>query len=117
MFKTNIKEIKSIIDDFGKELISQESVINSLSSVINEEQLKWFKDNLFKGTVAKISYESVRSELVHDFSTSNLTFSETRFDGKPVPDINFDLLYPALMNIFCRLKEISLKTNKMYWEQ
>ena len=117
LFNTNITQIETIIDGFGKELIPQEVVFESLSSVINKDQLNWLKDNLFKGTMAAISYERVRSELVHDISTSNLTFNETRFDGKPVPDMNFKLLYPALMNIFRRLKEISLKTNKWYWEE
>ena len=117
LFKANITRIEPIIDGFGKELILQKVVSDSLSPVITEDQVNWLNDNLFKGTMAAISYERVRSELVHDISTSNLTFSETTFHGKPVPDINFELLYPALMNIFRRLKEISLKTNKWCWEQ
>lgn len=112
LFKANITQIKPIIDGFGKELILQEVVFDSLSPVITKDQVNWLNDNLFKGTMAAISYERVRSDLVHDISTSNLTFNETIFDGKPVPDMNFELLYPALMNIFHSLKEISLKTNK-----
>ena len=117
LFQTNFTQIETIIAGFGKELIRQKVVFDSLSPVITKDQLNWLNDNLFKGTMAAISYERVRSELVHDISTSNLTFNETKFDGNPVPDMNFELLYPALMNIFRGLKEISLKTNKWYWEQ
>jgi hypothetical protein len=117
LFRTTFSKIEQLIDGFGKELISKKVVVERLSSVITKDQLNWLNDNLFKGTMAAISYERVRSELVHDISTSNLTFSETIYYGKPVPDLNFELLYPALLNIFSRLKEISLKTNTWYWEQ
>ncbi len=117
LFKTNIDRICSIIDDFGKELNPQQIVTDKLSTVLTDEQMNWLNDNLFKGTMAAISYDRVRSGLVHDISTSNLTFSETTFDGKPVPDINFELMYPALMKIFDSLKKISVKTNTWYWEQ
>ncbi len=73
--------------------------------------MTWLQDNLFKGTIAAISYELIRSELVHDISAGNITFSETQFKGHPVPDLNFELLYPALWTIFHRLENKSLKTN------
>lgn len=113
-FKANFSKIELIIDDFGNELILQKVVVEKLSSVINKDQLDWLNCNLFKGTIAAISYERVRSELVHDISTSNLTFSQTILNGKPVPDINFNLLYTALLNIFRRQKEISLRTNTFF---
>lgn len=117
LFKGTFIHIEQIIDAFGNELIRQEIVIEKLSPVINKKQLDWLNDNLFRGTMAVISYERVRSELVHDISTPNLTFDETIFDGKPVPDINFELLYQALINIFRSLKDISLKITKWHWEQ
>jgi len=111
LFKPNIDQIDSIVDGFGKELIPQQEVIDRLAPVVTEKQVTWLNDNLFKGTMATIYYDRVRSDLVHDISTSNLTFSKTTFDGKPVPDMNFELLYPALMNIFDSIKEMSLRTN------
>jgi len=116
LFKQNITQIDPIIDNFGKELVLQKVVSDQLSPVINEDQVNWLNDNLFKGTMAAISYERVRSDLVHDISTSNLTFDETTWEGNSVPDMNFGLLYPALLNIFQNLKESSLKSNKWYWE-
>jgi hypothetical protein len=117
LFRANIDQIAPIVDGFGKELIPRQEVFDSLAPVVTEDQMNWLNDNVFKGTMAAISYDRVRSDLVHAISTSKLTFSETTFDGKPVPDMNFELLYPALMKIFDRLKEMSLKTNTWYWEQ
>lgn len=117
LFKTHINQINPIVDRFGKELIPHQDVIDCLTPVITEEQKDWLHANFFKGTMAAISYEKVRSDLVHDISTLNLTFSETTIDGKTVPDMNFELLYPALMKIFNNLKEISLTANTWYWEQ
>jgi len=117
LFKPDISAIEPIIEGFEKELVSQEVVTDSLLPVINKDQAKWLQDNIFKVTMANISYEFVRSELVHDISAENVTFSKTTIEGDPVPDLNFELLYPALWNIFHLLKGKSLETNTWYWEQ
>ena len=100
LFNANFSQIEPIIDRFGNTLIQQKVVADKLLPVITAEQLNWLNDNIFKGTIAAISYERVRSKLVHDISTSNFTFSATEYAGKPVPDLNFSLLYPALSNIW-----------------
>ncbi len=84
---------------------------------MTKDQTAWLRDNLFKGTIAAISYELVRSKLVHDIEAADVTFNETTINGNPVPDLNFELLYPALLNIFLRLKDKSLEANIWYWEQ
>ena len=60
LFKANIDQIDPIIDGFGKELIPQKGVSDSLAHVVTGEQMKWLNDNLFKGTMAAISYDRVR---------------------------------------------------------
>lgn len=117
LFKANLSKIESVIDGFGMELVLQEVVVDTLAPVITDDQASWLQDNLFKGTIAAISYELVRSELVHDISAASITFSETTIKGNPVPDLTFELLYPALWAIFHRLKTKSLETNTWYWEQ
>ena len=116
LFKANLSKLESLIDGFGMELVLQEVVVDTLAPVITDDQASWLEDNLFKGTIAAISYELVRSELVHDISAASITFSETTIKGNPVPDLNFELLYPALWTIFHRLKTQSLETNAWYWE-
>jgi hypothetical protein len=116
-FKHNFSAIEPIIDGFANELVSQEIVTKKLSSIISTDQAEWLQNNIFKATIAAISYDVIRSELVHGISTANVTFSQTTFKGNPVPDLNFELLYSALWNIFGRIKKKSLETNKWYWEQ
>ena len=116
-FQVNIDQITPIVDGFRKELIPQEKVIHCLAPVATEIQKRWLDESLYKGTMAAIAYEQIRSDLVHGISGSEISFSETTFNGKPVPDINFEMLYTALVNIVNSLKKISLKTNSWYWEQ
>lgn len=116
-FKNDMKRIEPLIENFGKALQTQTIVFDTLSPMLSEDQKKWLLDNLFKGTIAAISYDMVRSELVHDISAGNVTFSETTVNSAPVPDLNFDLLYPALLNIFVQVKNKSIETNSWYWEQ
>jgi len=95
----------------------QQVVLAEVLPILSTRQREWFRDYLFKSTIAAISYEKLRGEAVHDFFAHDVTFSKVTVDGKPVPDLNFDLLYSALLNIFSQEKSKSIKTNAWPWEQ
>jgi len=116
LFKKDLVKIEPLIEKYGKTLQSQEEVLSNLQPVMSPAQITWCGDNFFKGTIAAITYDLVRSELVHDISIGEVTFSETIVNGKLVPDLNFDLLFPALVNIFLYIKNESMNKNKWYWE-
>ncbi|QBQ53075.1 hypothetical protein [Nitrosococcus wardiae] len=116
-FKVDLSKIEPLIDQFGNELQPQQVVRDKLSGNLSDRQESWLQENLFKGTIAAISYERVRSELVHDISAGTVTFSESTFNGNPVPDLDFELLYQALINIFENIKKRSIEANAWYWEQ
>jgi hypothetical protein len=111
LFKPNFFNIEPIINSFGNELLSKEVVVKRLLRAITREQLAWLRDNMFKATIAAVSYEWVRGNLVHHIGTGDVTFDETMIKGNAVPDLNFELLYPALRNIFLRIKDESLQAN------
>jgi hypothetical protein len=117
LFNSDLKTIEPLIEKFGKPLQTQKIIFEALSPALSKDQKNWFQDNFFKCTIAAISYERVRSELVHDISAGSLSFSETTFNGAPVPNLDFDLLYRALLNIFECGKSRSIETNTWYWEQ
>ena len=116
LLKPVLGKIEAQIDQFGNELQSQPTVLGKLHDSLSKQQESWLRENLFKGTIAAISYDRVRSELVHDVSAGTVTFSESTVNGEPVPDLNFDLLYQALVNIFINVKRISIEANAWYWE-
>jgi hypothetical protein len=61
-----------------------------------------------------IAYERIRCEAVHDMWVTKLSFGSTKNNGKPVPDIDYELLKDALNNIVLYLKEKSLNERNLF---
>jgi len=116
LFRGVYSKIEPIIDGFKKRLVTQEEVLHELSPLITKQQVCWLKEYLFKVTMAYISYDRIRSELVHDISASAISFSETTLNDQPVSELDFPLLYSALRNIFQMVRDASITTNKWWWE-
>jgi len=67
--------------------------------------------------MANISYERIRSELVHDISAAPISFGDTSYKGKQVPDLDFEMLYNSLRNLVEVSQERAISTNKWWFEQ
>jgi len=117
LFQDKMPEIEAAISTIGKQLCEKNAFVQLLAPITTPQQQTWLTENTFKLTIAAISYELVRSELVHDISASPVSFSEARFNGKPVPRLDFQLLYGGLKNVFADAKRKSIQTNTWYWEQ
>jgi len=116
LFVNNINAIEAAISTIGKQLCQAQSLLELLRPILTSKQKDWLDNNLYKLTIAAISYERVRSELVHDISAAPVSFSETTYNGNPIPSIDFDLLYVALQSVFAEAKRQSVDANKWYWE-
>ena len=108
--------LEPLIDGFGSQLIDPQELLARLDPSLNEQQKSWLHDNLFKGSMANISYEHIRSELVHDISGGSISFSETIYKGGPVPDLTFDVLYSSLRKIVDVSQSKAISTNKWWFE-
>ncbi|MFA6470993.1 MAG: hypothetical protein WCU00_03045 [Candidatus Latescibacterota bacterium] len=117
LFQRNIVEIQEAISGIENQLYEKRAFLQLLAPVTTPEQQNWLNENVFKLTIAAISYDHVRCQLVHDISAGPVSFSETTFNGKPLPSIEFRLLYKGLKNVFAKAKCKSIETNKWYWEQ
>lgn len=117
LFKENLGPIALLIDGMGTQLFEPQEVIARLNSVLNEQQLSWLQENIFKGSMAYISYERIRSELVHDITGGSISFSSTTYKGNPVPDLNFEALYSSLLTIVAISRSKAVSTNKWWYEQ
>ena len=117
LFKDAFSTLQPLIDSFGAQLIDPQEVQAHLDGALNEQQRGWLKDNIFKGSVANISYDRIRSELVHDISAAPISFSETSYKGHPVPDLNFEMLYASLRRIVEVNQQRAIATNKWWFEE
>lgn len=117
LFRDAFDVVEPLIDDFGAQLIEPEQVRAKLDPAFSGQQRGWIDDNLFKATIAYISYDRIRSELVHDISAPSISFSETSYKGNPVPDLTFEMLYDSLRHIVNVSQERAISTNKWWFEQ
>lgn len=117
LFSGVFSAIEPLIDSFGKQLIDPQEVLAGLDPSLNEQQRSWLQDNIFRGSMANISYERIRCELVHDISGGSISFSETIHNGNPVPDLDFEMPYASLRKIVDASQEKAVSTNKWWFEK
>jgi len=67
------------------------------------------------GTVAAVAYKFLRNPLAHWGSEmTSVSFNGTELDGQSAPDVTFDMIHAALVNIIEYLGRISLETNRWF---
>lgn len=116
LFGNVLGALVPVIDEFGMQLIEPDDVIAKLSPLLDKPQCDWLNNNVFKGSVAYISYEEIRSELVHDISGGSISFSQTFYRGNPVPTLGFEILHASLTEIVRVSREKAVSTNKWWYE-
>ena len=117
LFRSNIPLIDKAVTSLGNHLHDEDTITEIFDPLLTQQQKEWLSENFFKLTIAAISYELVRSELVHDLSAAPVSFSETTFNGELAPRLDFQLLYGALQSVFSDAKRQSIESNKWFWEQ
>jgi len=98
-------------------LIEPQELLARLEPSLDEKQRSWLQDNIFKGSMAMISYERIRCELVHDIDAeTSISFSETTYNGNPVPILDFEALYSSLKKIVAASQKKAVSSNKFWYE-
>jgi hypothetical protein len=96
-------------------LYSQDEIGIMLSESLTGEEMAEVRGHLWRGTVAAVAYEHIRSQFVHWLGGPNgVTFGDTTFKGAPVPRLDFPLFLRALTHILQAAKDVSLSANKWY---
>jgi len=104
------EQLEVPLSEIMGQLYKENEIIEIVAPILEEEEIKTLKQNLWRGTYAAIAYNRVRCQLVHDLSALDVSFDSTTFGDKPVPNIAFPILYQPLKNIFHSVREISLNT-------
>jgi len=96
-------------------LYTEEETITLVANLLNKEEMTKLKKNLWRGTLAALAYEWFRKPAVHELGgAKSFSFEKTIFKGKPVPVLDFSLLYRGMLNILRNMREISAKTGTYF---
>jgi hypothetical protein len=75
----------------------------------------WLEREIWRGSIANAVYTSLRSPAVHfGGATHGISFGTSKFRGQPIPRIDFHTLYPALVSLLARAKQVSEATGAWF---
>lgn len=98
-----------------RELRSEEEVLDLLSLELTAAERARLTNRLWKGTIASIAYDEIRSHLVHGLGAAQRpTFEQSTLEGEEVPPVTFEMFYRVYVRLFEVAKERSLATNKWF---
>jgi len=70
--------------------------------------------NLWRSSIANISYDYIRNAEVHGPGSGGQQFDESIYQGKVGVTLDFQVFYDALRAILLRVKEVSVKTSQWF---
>jgi hypothetical protein len=95
-------------------LRTREEVVALVKDQRTVGEMQQLQNHLWRGTLANPVYSNIRSALVHKLGASPLLLSQTTFHGQPVPVLDFFLLYPQLLEILEKVRELSITANSWF---
>jgi len=95
-------------------LRTKEEVVTLMNHQLTLVEMQHLKNHLWRGTLASLVYSNLRSPLVHRLGASPILLSQTTFRGRPVPILDFTLLYPQLIEILARARQLSVTASSWF---
>jgi hypothetical protein len=97
------------------EALSQASILAAVATDTPKDQLKWLESEIWRGTLANAVHSRIRSLNVHYLgSAGGLSFSNTKYLGQSLPEIDFEMLMRALRRLAAHARKTSMDTNKWF---
>ena len=97
------------------EAFAPELLLPRLGAALTTKQAGWLENELWRGTIASVVHERIRSMNVHALgSTGGIAFSITKHAGRSIPDVGFGTLYRALKRISSHARRISEDSEKWF---
>lgn len=104
-------QVRSPLRDAEGAVYTRAEMLAMLRSNLSDADRSWLEDNLWRGTLAVLAYRTIRSPFVHGLGgPGGISFDQTTYQGRPVPSIDFDLLYRCLPRIAQAARNISVRT-------
>ncbi len=107
------EKIKQVFPGSKYELISKDEFLTKLNASLATDELAQLKAECWRGTLAATAYYFLRNPSVHSFGATELSFSGTMYQGKPISNMGFVELHAILKNIHNELRRRS--ENNIQW--
>lgn len=114
---TRLQDLREPLADLlsGRELVPEDEFCTHLATRITASQLAQLRPQLWRGTLASLAYEQLRSTLVHQLSAPDaIDFSLTTFRGERAPSVDFKQLRPVLGRVLETIKARSIEMGKWF---
>ena len=117
LFRSALENIKELLGPMVGEFHPIEEVKDQLLELcLNQKQRKWVACNLYRSSVARIAYKSIRCEAVHDNWAFDVSFGDVTYRGEESPKISYELLADAYVKIVDRISSRCLESIKFPWK-
>jgi hypothetical protein len=107
--------IASLIGRQPNALLDENQVAEEIrkSTLLDGEKRKLI-ENLWRSSIANITYDSIRTAEVHGPGSGGLSFDKTLYNGRTGVELTFDTFYEALQRIQQKVSEASLTTGHWF---
>ncbi len=94
---------------------TESEFLAALPPTTTADALSFVSREVWRGTVASIAYEHIRSSGVHWLgSSSGVSFSGTTHHGTPLETVDYEMLRGALDRILGHAREVSISSGKWF---
>lgn len=107
--------IEGIFTGPNYELLEQSEFLLRLAPSMSTDELTKVKEELWRTTMAAIAYFRLRNPSIHSFGAGpDISFSNTTYQGSPVPVLDFHRLYKIALNLHSELHRRSDATGQLF---
>lgn len=95
--------------------LSEAELFTALGSGLPSDAVAFLRRELWRARIAAVAYSNIRSLGAHWFgSPGSVSFSQTIYQGRPLPEIDFSILRVALDRVIDHAQQLSTSTNKWF---
>jgi hypothetical protein len=107
--------IESIVSREPRALLDENKLAENIrsSSLTDREKVKLIS-NLWRASIANISYDYIRNTEVHGPGSGGLSFDESAYEGQVGVTLDFKIFFDALCSILSRVTEMSISSSQWF---
>ena len=110
-----VPTLRALVANDPTALLTEQQVSDAIrGSDVEMEDRKKVLENLWRASVANITYDCIRNPAIHGPGAGGLSFSETTHNGKKGLVLDFDIFYDGLRQVSSGVKALSVATGEWF---